>query len=281
MLSADELAYMETGTPMGNRIELKGVLAFSSHTSRRCHTRIHAYARCPNFGTLGIFASGLPPASASFPRIGASELLWAQMAPQAAQSVRSTAQPMARCFDGGSTDAGRIQIFHAGQWGTVCAASDGLRATARVACRQLGARQPTMVMPAAMGERPMYSAVAMLRQRNFTHRLLHSGWTDASGVDATSGEGCVDPLGVRCLACEGDGARHVQPAEAEWRARASPSRICFLLGEYPRPSPPNGLRTAARLACGSAPVNCHLNRIRASQAWHRGNQEVRRGQMTT
>ena len=110
-------------------------------------------------------------------------------------------------FDGGSTDAGRVQILHDGRWGTVCAADEGRRDAAAVACRQLGfgAATGTMVMPTAAGaDEPMW--LSHLRCRGDERSLSacsHAGWA-GDGAAAAGGAGarppCTYALGVRCLA---------------------------------------------------------------------------------
>ena len=121
-------------------------------------------------------------------------------------------------LDGASTDAGRVQIFHAGQWGTVCARAAEARHVARVACRQLGfgAATGTMVMPAGRGEGgPMWLAPVRCGGEEPTlTACAHPGWADGIAAAAGVAEGaargatddgasCAHALGVRCLACEG------------------------------------------------------------------------------
>jgi len=51
---------------------------------------------------------------------------------------QSAEQGAIRLVDGNTPYEGRIEIFHAGQWGTICGYGAGAMKNAKVACKQLG-----------------------------------------------------------------------------------------------------------------------------------------------
>lgn len=56
---------------------------------------------------------------------------------QAGNYICATGYVQVRLVDGNSFDSGRVEIYHNGQWGTVC--DDGFGENeARVICRMLG-----------------------------------------------------------------------------------------------------------------------------------------------
>merc|ERR550532_614724 len=78
---------------------------------------------------------------------------------------------------GGSTDAGLLQVFHNGTWGTVCAEEAAARTAAGVACRQLGfgAASGTFGMPTDTDEPSCLLSVACTGHENKLIDCNHSG----------------------------------------------------------------------------------------------------------
>ena len=106
-------------------------------------------------------------------------------------------------FDGGSTDAGRVQFFRGGVWGTVCAHETDARRVSAVACRQLGfgAATGTIRMPSA-SDGPMW--LRGLRCVGTEARLAECENGGVGGEAAGSHHSaapCTEALGIRCLAC--------------------------------------------------------------------------------
>ena len=101
-------------------------------------------------------------------------------------------------FAGGSTDAGTLEVYHDGRWGTVCAQDAKALGVAHVACRQLGfgLATGTMLMPGGETAARWLSGVACDGTEVGIGGCGHAGW----GVADT----CDGALGVRCLACEGE-----------------------------------------------------------------------------
>ena len=101
-------------------------------------------------------------------------------------------------FAGGSTDAGTLEVYHDGRWGTVCAHDAKALGVAHVACRQLGfgLATGTMLMPGGETAARWLSSVACDGTEVGIGGCGHAGWGAADTCDGA--------LGVRCLACEGE-----------------------------------------------------------------------------
>ena len=161
-------------------------------------------------------------------------------------------------FDGGSTDAGRVQVFLHGAWGSVCTQPQEARTVAAVACRQLGfgSATGTMRMPAS-ADGPMW--LTSLQCRGNETKL-----TQCLGADGK----CQDALGIRCLACTGD-------ACAVYTAPVTFSGALTGAGEvvpsfYAASAAPVQIEHALRLECARrlgprsrvSPVNCDVKRYK-------------------
>lgn len=95
---------------------------------------------------------------------------------------------------GGNTDSGRIGLFHAGEWGSVCSDSWGL-AEATVACRMLGFERSfqAMAMPAPAATPVWLSSVSCAGNESSLLDCLANRWRPGKCSAA-------DSVGVSCLA---------------------------------------------------------------------------------
>lgn len=102
----------------------------------------------------------------------------------------SESEGFLRVSGGNTANEGRIEIYHAGEWGTVCTTnwdiSDGL-----VACRQLGFAGLEMVgLPFGPGTGKIWlDKVGCTGTEKTLAECIHGGW----GVN-----NCADDAGVRC-----------------------------------------------------------------------------------
>ena len=101
-----------------------------------------------------------------------------------------------RLAGGATIHEGRVEIYHNGQWGTVC--DDNWDTTdANVACRQLGYVRVDVLIDGGSGSGPIWlDEVACGGSEAMLSSCYHSGW-------GTNNCGHSEDAGVRCSSSDG------------------------------------------------------------------------------
>jgi aryl-alcohol dehydrogenase-like predicted oxidoreductase len=207
-MSSAELRYLETGAPLpdmssDSSAELRYLETGAPLLAQRSPASL-APSRARAMGALGAVV-GCWSAALLVAAMGAVAGTNPSLHSVQASSGRTDPADGSLRFDGGSTDAGRVQFFRRGVWGTVCAHEADARRVSAVACRQLGfgAATGTMRMPSA-SDGPMW--LRGLRCVGTETRLAECEHGGVGGEGEAVGSHysvapCTEALGVRCLAC--------------------------------------------------------------------------------
>lgn len=184
-----------------------------------------------------------------------------------AASLQRSGDEGAVRFAGGATDAGRLEIHHNGQWGTVCALELHTPATATVACRQLGFGMSTGTfrMPQQAGDEGIViwlSNVSCSGQEARVADCQHLGWDRVSGACTHK-----EDLGLRCLACKGSQCDRYRKNIIFYGDSSTSGQLAEALYD--------GSRKSRRVSCGyglsgsifSDPIDCNVQAYVGSSSY--------------